>query len=76
MNTSAETIKESQQRLINHDDSDVARVLEAAAVLGCVPGMMSPGARERAAVQLRAMANSRPMQADMLLSIVEHLESL
>lgn len=59
MNTSAETIKESQQRLINHDDS-----------------MMSPGARERAAVQLRAMANSRPMQADMLLSIVEHLENL
>lgn len=76
MTTATERIAESQQRLINHDASDTLRVIQAASVVAALPGIMSARARDDAASHLRAAANEYPLQAEILLAIVEHLEKV
>lgn len=72
--STAEDIKRSQQRIINHDTQDALRIVQAAAVVAALPGIMSRSARDGAAAKLRLMAHDHPDRADVLLAIVNHLE--
>lgn len=63
------------QVLLVQDRNDALRVIEAAATIAAIPGLMSPESRALAARRLREMASAHPRSAEIFAAVVQHLES-
>ncbi len=68
-------VKQARLALSERDRQDALRIVEAATALAAIPGMMSPEAREMAAVRLRELSTHHPRAAEMFAAVVMHLES-
>ncbi len=66
------------ERVTESDQRDALRVIECATVLACLPGLMSPAARDLVTVRLRELSANHPNHPcahEVFATIIMHLES-